>query len=306
MQSLSVDVHNRTLNEYINRLNDAVSSPERAWWMVYQERRLRSKEDRILRQVSIEKSWSGTPLGEFWKQLCTFSIPAQNYTISAASFTEYLLSIGITSAILQQRIFSVFLQGGASTEPQSLSALLLCKAVQMGLDDENVAPLLLHHCFSSFPLRTSDVGSVVVNHYAINEAHKKLSEKKKKKRTIADNRAIDLYESFAIVFPFYRELPVDFDLFASSVVFPESARLVASLAKPLLEACCKYFSPPFGSFPLIPQRWKNAIAPLPYQPTATDADSFLFREVEESGVDPNAKTKKRKRRAASKKKDTRS
>ncbi|KAH9601528.1 hypothetical protein LSM04_003384 [Trypanosoma melophagium] len=272
--------------------NASQKGPE-PWDMSYEERRRLTLEPRVLRQLELEDEWKDTCMEGIWNGMRRFARPMEDYKLSESRFYDYLLSIGISSEYLKFRLFQLF-RVDTSAE---VDCLRVCKALYMGLTDESTSLNFLTHCYKSLPC-SPITGEV--EHFVVLKAFEQ-QRRTKEQKTSTDLRKQQLEG----VLSFYEDSDgAVFDIDAFKSLFFETGRNLwaSSFVKPIFEAAAKYFSSPYGSFPIIPLRWRKMAEPLPYsRDVVYDADSLLLQNVELTGkdnIDMKQKGKRRRGRKA--------
>ncbi|RNF20205.1 uncharacterized protein Tco025E_03907 [Trypanosoma conorhini] len=268
-------------------LQDAAQKAPQPWDMDYEERRRMTHEPRVRRQLELEDQWKYTCMEGIWDGMRRFARPTEDYKVSEARFREYLVSVGISSEFLENKLYDVF----KSEKSPEVDFLRTCKALHLGLTEVGTSFKFLEHCYNSLAL--SPV-SEELDRATIQRACE-LQRRRNDKKTALTAWELKLQQLEGVLQYFEETGETSFDIGAfRSMFFDEKWRYWAgSFIKPLLEAAAKYFSFPYGVFPTIPLRWTKTTEPLPYDRHAVyDADSLLLRNVELAGGDTAAKKKK--------------
>lgn len=290
---------NGGFNNFVEKLFDQSSTLP--WLLKYEERRQVSNEERIKRQVGLELQWANRPVKMLWSQLSLFALPSKDYKMLDKDFLAFLAACGI-SHLIQERIFEVvrLLSGGV------LDGFVFCKAIDLALENPATCDPIVQHCFKSLPL-PCDRGEEVLRLKDIDRALTLLDRTAKAKERRKGLKKTKLPQKNVLVSVRRKQLVAVKALFTSEeqelsyenfkhIFFNDDGVLGSAFVKQIIEACAKYFHEPFGRYPSIPLRWLNTITPLPFADTPADADSLLLQDVEYTGIDPNSKKKKWKRR----------
>lgn len=268
--------------------------------LLYEKRRVLSKEPRVIRQVQLELSWKKRPVEMLWKHLSTFALPSQDYKITDKDFLDFL-TVSAVSPLIRQRIFNLIREHSDG----GLDALHFCKAIDVALEDPSIGDKILLHCFRSLPLPSDKKDEVLVeNDVAVALAHLERKIGKGKRKSARSRSKASSAESFTSVKR--QQLIAAKSLFSSDLVeldfktfktifLSDGGKLASVFVKQVIEACAKYFIWPFGRFPVIPLRWSSTTTPLPYGSIPADADSLLLQDVEIAGADPNARKPRSKK-----------
>ncbi|RNE97340.1 hypothetical protein TraAM80_09372 [Trypanosoma rangeli] len=255
--------------------------------MDYEERRRMTHEPRVRRQLELEDQWKGTFMEGIWKGMRRFARPVDDYKVSENRFYEYLVSVGISSEFLGNKLYKVF-QSEACPE---VDFLRVCKAIHLGLTEIGTSFKFLEHCYKS--LAQGPVSEELDCATVMRACELQRRMNAQKTASTALELKLQQLEGVLQYFEETGETSVDIGVFRF-MFFEERWRYWAgTFIKPLLEAAAKYFSFPYGVFPTIPLRWTKTTEPLSYDSHEVyDADSLLLRNVELTGGDNTIKKKK--------------
>lgn len=290
---------NGGFNRFVKKIFDQ-SSPN-PWTLKYEERRVLSNEERVRRQVGLELEWKNRPVGMLWSQLSPFALASRDYKMPDQDFLNFLSASGITPFI-QQRIFEILRvkSGGA------LDGFIFCKAIDLALEDTVFCNGILQHCFKSLPLPCNRENEVLLVE-DLDKALERLACSTAKKGNKRGTRKLKVAPKEILISVRRRQLTAVKALFTPEVkelsfetfkflFFKDGGVLASAFVKQIIEACAKFFYEPFGRFPPIPLRWLNSITPFPFSDIPADADSLLLQDVEYTGIDPNAKKKRKSKK----------
>lgn len=289
---------NGSFNHFVDALYD--QSKPLPWSLRYEERRVISQESRVMRQVELESSWNSRPVEMLWRQLRTFALPSKDFKITDRDFLDFLTISGI-SPLIRQRIFNMIREQSGGV----LDALVFCKAIDTALEDPSIGDEVLLHCFRSLPLPADKEEEVLVEEDVIRVLSRlekgkgKLSFRRRRKKKLSSKEFLSTVrrqQLNAVKVLFTEELKeLNFSTF-KHIFLTDGGKLASVFIKQVIEACAKYFIEPFGRFPVIPLRWTNTITPLPFGDIPADADSLLLQDVEYTGVDPNVRKSRRRKK----------
>lgn len=288
------------LNGGFDRFVDAIQSDSDRlpWTLKYEERRFRSKEERVMRQVALEKSWERKPVEMLWKQLRAFALPSRDFKITDKDFLDFLTISGVSPLVRQRFVFLLKERCGGS-----LDALFFCKAIDLSLEDAEVSLKIIHHCFHSLPLPCDqdDVLPVTCVTRSINALSRTKKRKRFGRRGKMSSKEFATYtrkQQLQAILTLLQDNSIDVLTFSffHQTFLTDGGVLASVFVKQIIEACAKYFLEPFGKFPVVAQRWINTTVPLPFSEVPADVDALLLQDVEHNGVDPNDRKVKRRKR----------
>lgn len=289
---------NGGFNKFLEKFFEQASP--HPWSLTYEERRQLSTEERIKRQVGLELTWKNRPVEMLWKQVAPFALPSRNYKMLDRDFLDFLAASGV-SQLIQQRIFEVVrvVSGGV------LDGFVFCKAIDLALENSATRDPIIQHCFHSLPLPCDKNEEVLVvedvdralsllNRSVVKKGKQGVKTCKLPQKNIwISVRRKQLTAVKSLFTPPLKEL--NYETF-KQFFFDDGGLLASVFVKQIVEACAKYFHEPFGRFPSIPLRWLNTISPLPFADIPADADSLLLQDVEYTGIDPNCKKRRGRKR----------
>jgi hypothetical protein len=278
--------------------------PPLPWEMGFTDRKRQSKDPRMMKHTTDEAQWDATMMRDVWKRIRQHALPLSDWYMDPEQAAGLFRASGVSNEPLCRKLVAVF----DPKETGTINGLVLCKQLQLGLQQEPYQNRLVSHCFNKFdrPPVADEIHLYPVFAVALqNPADAAVAKRGTKKSTLplalvagANYEQVSAFRVLTDALQTATPGVVTFGEFKAAFLDPENAFFVGTFIGGLFECAAALYTPPLGALPTVALRWLVTATPVPASTQLFDADVLLLREAEIAGGDAVVKKKAKKAKSS--------